>query len=306
MICGMIIVLALIMDLVFGDPPNKLHTVVWMGSYIKKLWGKRPKTGASKLFFYGIFISLSGMIIFSIPLLLTRLLPFIVYTIVQAMLLKISFSLKNLFRAAKLIEKSLEEGNIKEARRLTSFHLVSRPTEELDEEKISAAVIGSVSENLTDSLTSPLLYYTLMGLPSAWGYRYINTCDAMIGYRKDDYEWGGKFAARLDDVLNFVPARLTALAIILTALPSGNIFRVMNNTRKWQKATPSPNSGWSMSAMAAVLDVRLEKVDYYILNTDGRLPSEKDIRLCVRKSRAAAIIIIVLIILIGGLLHAFV
>ena len=127
----------------------------------------------------------------------------------------------------------------------------------------------SVAESTCDSLVAPLFYFLLLGVPGAIGYRVVNTLDSMIGYH-GKYEYLGKFAARLDDVLNFIPARLTALLLVLAA------FVMKRNGRKaWQTAlrehakTESPNAGWPMAAMAGALDVRLEKVGHYQLGKEN-------------------------------------
>jgi adenosylcobinamide-phosphate synthase len=126
-----------------------------------------------------------------------------------------------------------------------------------------------VAEGICDSLVAPLFYFVLFGIPGAIGYRVVNTIDSMIGYH-GKYEYLGKFASQLDDILNFIPARLTAFLLVLAA-------RVMkrNGHNAWQTAfrehnqTQSPNAGWPMAAMAGALDVQLEKVGHYKLG-EGR------------------------------------
>ena len=146
-------------------------------------------------------------------------------------------------------------------------------------EEISGCVIESAAENLTDSVVSPLYWFLLAGLPGAWFCRTVNTCDAMIGYRKDDYEWGGKAAARLDDVVHWLPARLTAFYLCLAA----GLYRRTSGRAAWaalkedRMKTASPNAGWPMSAAAGALGIRLEKRGHYLLNGKRRASSPDDL-----------------------------
>jgi len=151
-----------------------------------------------------------------------------------------------------------------------SWRLVSRDTATLSATQVSAATIESVAENLSDSVVAPLLYYAVGGLPAAFGYRFANTADAMVGYRDEVYEWLGKAPARLDDLFNLVPARLAAALIVaaapLTGESAGRAWRIW---RRDAGKTASPNAGHPMSAMAGALDVELEKVGHYRLGAAG-------------------------------------
>jgi adenosylcobinamide-phosphate synthase len=160
-----------------------------------------------------------------------------------------------------------------------SWHLVSRDTSTLDESRIAAATIESLAENTSDSAIAPLFWYAVAGLPGALVYRFLNTADAMLGYRDAEREWLGKAAARLDDVANLIPARLTALCMILSAPWLGG--RMEGGWRIWRRdagTTASPNAGHPMSAAAGVLGVELEKVDHYRLGAGQPKPSARDIR----------------------------
>ena len=278
--------IAFLLDIIAGDPPNRIHPVAWCGNLIGGIWKKRPIRPAA-LFGFGALICAAGLLPAAVvyPV---RMLPETASIIITALLFKLTFSLKDLLKAAGKIRKALDDGHLKEARQLTSRHLVSRDTSGLTEFELSAAVVESVAENITDSFTAPLFYFLLLGLPGAWFYRWVNTCDAMLGYRRGDYEWGGKFAARVDDVLNFIPARITALLIIIAGAgrknPAESTASVFRNAGR----TDSPNAGWSMSAAAAVLGVRLEKKEHYILNGGARQPEPRDIGDCIRLCRTAA------------------
>jgi adenosylcobinamide-phosphate synthase len=182
------------------------------------------------------------------------------------LLLKPIFAYRGLRKAVKAVAKALANNNLTEARRLLSWHLVSRDTHELSEAEIAGAAIESLAENLADSLTAPLLAYAAGGLPAAWAYRFVNTVDAMWGYRTPEFEQLGKFPARLDDALNWLPARLTGGLLVVAAWLSGNDARNAARTMLAQHHhTASPNAGWTMSAMAGALGVTLTKRGVYEL-----------------------------------------
>jgi adenosylcobinamide-phosphate synthase len=194
-----------------------------------------------------------------------------------------TFSWRGLSAAAREIRSALEADDLPEARRLLSWHLVSRDTTGLNPSQVAAATIESVAENTSDGIIAPLLYYTLAGLPGALAYRFLNTSDAMLGYRDATYEWLGKVPARSDDLANLAPARITAGLIILAVALSGEDAK--GAWQVWRRdagKTASPNAGHPMSAMAGALDVELEKVGHYRLGAGGRAPSAEDIRRSVR------------------------
>ena len=194
--------------------------------------------------------------------------------LLEALLLKCTFSLRGLIGAALGVARALEVGNLEEARRRVATHLVSRPTEELSLPHVASATVESVAENLTDGVVAPLFFFLLFGLPGAWVYRVVNTADAMWGYREGDLEYLGKPAARLDDLLNWVPARLAAIGIVLGALIRGRRVAVHAWQTMWSEhgRTASPNAGWTMAAMAGALGVALEKPGAYRLGV-GLLPT---------------------------------
>jgi adenosylcobinamide-phosphate synthase len=149
----------------------------------------------------------------------------------------------------------------------------------LNESQVAAAAIESVAENASDGIIAPLFFYTLAGLPAAWAYRFANTVDSMLGYRDAAREWLGKFPARFDDLLNFVPARLTGLLIVLVSpFRGGSIAKSWNIMRRDASTTDSPNAGYPMSAMAGALEVELEKVRQYNLGKGQREPRSNDIK----------------------------
>lgn len=202
--------------------------------------------------------------------------------VLEVVALKTTLAARGLATAAGSVAASLARDDIAAARAAVGRHLVSRPTTTLDAPHVASAAIESVAENLTDSVLAPLLSYAVLGLPGAAAYRAINTADAMLGYREGPLEHFGKAAARLDDLLNLVPARLAALLLVLAAgLGGGDARGAWRSTWRQHALTASPNAGWTMSAMAGALRVRLEKPDHYVLG-QGRWPDVSDVRTSLR------------------------
>jgi adenosylcobinamide-phosphate synthase len=280
---NLVLMVAITLDILFGDPPNRYHPVAWMGKLIGWLRRFAPETGDREKFLYGAGLTLGGGAM--VALLgaalsgLARRLPFPFGDLLEAALLKTTFSLRGLDRAAGEVQSALEQDDLPEARRLVSWHLVSRDTRQLSASQVAAATIESVAENASDSIIAPLFYYTWGGLPAALAYRFANTADAMLGYRDAEREWLGKFPARFDDLLNLIPARLTGLLIVLAAKLNGEhskqSFEIM---RRDAHSTESPNAGFPMSAMAGALGVELEKEGHYNLGDGLRTPYSEDIQ----------------------------
>ena len=268
----LILPVALAIDLTLGEPPGVIHPVVWMGKVSSLLerggFGHPPVVQI----IYGTVITLVTVGVFTTPtyflLFYLKGLSFAAYVIVAAVLLKMTFSLRQLRRSALKVKSLLLKEKLDEA----SFELralVSRNTRGLPKPLLVSATVESVAENACDSFVAPLFYFMLLGVPGAIAYRVVNTLDAMIGYH-GKYEYLGKFASKLDDVLNYVPARLTALLLVLATFLSRRDAKtswqvVLNDHAK----TESPNAGWTMAAVAGALNVQLEKVEHYKLGRAG-------------------------------------
>ncbi|HNE72321.1 MAG TPA: CobD/CbiB family cobalamin biosynthesis protein, partial [Giesbergeria sp.] len=162
-------------------------------------------------------------------------------------------------------------------RGLAATFTISRDVAQLSASEVRESAIESLAENLNDSVVAPLFWFAVAGLPGAALYRMANTADAMWGYRGMRggryWHWAGKWAARADDVLSWLPARITALLLVLPA-PAQRLSALLREARK----TPSPNSGWPMAAMALALNVRLTKPGVYRLHSAGRSPTPLDAR----------------------------
>jgi adenosylcobinamide-phosphate synthase len=273
----LVLLLALVIDQAVGEPPNPVHPVVWMGKLIGFLTRNSGRRRPSLEFAYGLLVSLFVIALFAVPvyfgLRYLMEVSILAYVIVGALVLKTSFSLRDLRRAAEKVRNLLIRDRLADAR-FELRALVGRDTTRLDSSQMVSAAVESVAENACDSFFAPLFFFLLLGVPGALAYRVVNTLDNMIGHR-GKYEYTGKFAARLDDVANFIPARLTALAIVLASwLHRKNTARAWRTMLRDGRTTESPNAGWTMSAMAGALGVQLEKVGYYRLgdsNPSGAL-----------------------------------
>jgi adenosylcobinamide-phosphate synthase len=197
-------------------------------------------------------------------------------------LLKPLLALRMLLAEVRAVERALERSV--ECGRERLAQIVSRDTKELDESEIRESALESLAENLSDSVIAPLFWFLLLGLPGAALYRFANTADAMWGYR-GEWEWAGKFAARADDVLNWVPARLTALALLLAGKER---MQSLRRLPREASRTSSPNSGWPMGALALSLAVRLRKPRVYALNAECPSPTRGDTVLALEHAQLAA------------------
>jgi adenosylcobinamide-phosphate synthase len=262
---------AVLLDACVGELPAPVHPVVWMGKLISVLLRGAPARGWWRQLAYGtclalVVIVLSTGLAFG-ALYLTA--PFPLFQgAVGVFLLQSTFALRELGRAAERVVQPLGTGELDRARTALRS-LCSRDPSQLGEAELLAGTIESLAENASDSVVAPLFYFVLFGIPGAVAYRAINTLDAMIGYR-GSFEALGKFAARLDDVANWLPARLTAALLLLAGWV--HRLRVAEAWRIWRRdanKTPSPNGGRPMAVIAGLLAVRLEKPGVYILGDAG-------------------------------------
>jgi len=287
-----VLLLAVVLDLALGDPPNRFHPVSWMGSLIAAGRRGADRLPSRFLVTYGVAL-IAGVAIVAYlgslaVLSVAAWLPWPISLLAQAWLLKCSFSLRALVSAVWQVRDALASGDLAGARAALGWHLVSRPVVSLDPGATASGAIESLSENLTDSWVAPLCFYLVGGMPAAWAYRAVNTADAMIGYREGVLEQLGWATARLDDLLNLVPSRLAALLVVAGAWLSGE--RTAGAWRAWRRdrgATSSPNAGQTMAAMAGALGVTLEKRGHYRLG-DGGPPDVAALDRAIRVFGAAA------------------
>jgi adenosylcobinamide-phosphate synthase len=277
---------AVLVDALFGEPPTAVHPTALMGSGIARgQTALHTRHSDAESFRRGMaLVSLGVVATWIAAAAATRVVRRTlaahddIGTVAEGVLLKSSLSVRALLSAGHVVERALRAGDLPEARRLLSYHLVSRNTSRLTGSQIAGAAIASLAENVSDSVVAPLLTYRLGGLPAAYAYRFANTADAMLGYRTPELEWFGKPAARLDDILNLAPSRLTALLIAAAAgAARGSSRGALRIAWRDASCTPSPNGGWPMAAMAGALGVRIEKVGVYVLGNDRRAPCAVDI-----------------------------
>ena len=269
-----ILFIAVVTDLLFGDPPNKLHPTAWIGSSIMWMKHMTPKSNTGR-FIYGAIIAITIPSIWAILSYLVGhvavLLNDIANILVTALILKTTFSIRMLHKTAFRIKTLLENNNLEQVR-LEMSALVSRNTTNMNDKQAIAATIESVSENVTDSFVAPILAFALFGLPGAVAYRAINTLDSMIGYR-GEYEYLGKVSAKLDDLVNFLPARSAAFMLWISSiiLPGLNYKSAWHIMIRDHAKTPSPNAGWTMSIVAGALGVTLAKEGEYSLGDNNNI-----------------------------------
>jgi len=324
------LLLALAADYWLGEPRAHWHPVVWMGRYLG--WAGRrtapfvptesqppQRLVASdpdfKAFIFGTGAWVAGAAVVCIAswLLQKGLLAAsdslgpIAGVVVAALLLGLALKPMlawSMLRSEVLsVERSLsaEHGGSLTAGRERLSWLVSRNVTQLSETQVRESAIESLAENLSDSVVAPIFWFVLLGLPGAALYRFSNTADAMWGYhgvyRGQDWEWAGKWAARADDVLSWVPARITAFMLLCLRWPQKNSDvspgplaaaqgmpaqgSLMARLRDEAHRTPSPNSGWPMAAMALSLGLCLHKPGVYVLNETGRAPQMQDMQRAV-------------------------
>jgi adenosylcobinamide-phosphate synthase len=293
-----IILLAVALDLLAGEPPASWHPVVWLGRAFHWAEGRAPGrsvadgAAAVTLVTAGAFAAARWLGA------VARRLGW-AGVVLEAIALKPAFAVRRLIEATDGVATALRAGDLETARFRAGRDLVSRPTTDLGGDEVASAAIESAAENLVDSIAAPVLAYAVAGLPGAWAYRAINTADAMWGYRDARYERFGKTAARVDDLVNFLPARFGAAALVAGAVLAGEDGAGAARVARAQHGrTASPNAGWPMAAMAGALGVGLAKRGAYRLG-EHPLPSSTDaIR---RASRVLAVSAAVSVVVVAGL-----
>lgn len=271
----MLLGIAVVLDLLLGEPPTALHPVVWMGSTISACLRLRPASRPWAEFAFGLAVAVSLPTVFALAshaaLGALHVSPWL-QAAASVWLLTSSFSIRGLGAAGERVRQHLYAQDIGAAQRALG-HLCSRKSDGLSEEEVAGATIESVAENACDSFVAPVFFYLLLGVPGAIAYRCINTLDSRLGYR-GALEYVGKASARIDDVANYVPARLCALLFLVSGALQG--ARVREALRIWHRdacSTESPNAGQTMSIIAGLLGVQLEKRDCYSLG-DAQRPAD--------------------------------
>ena len=271
-----VFLLAVAFDILIGEPPVRVHPVVWIGRLISFL---RARAGPTKVQGILLAITVIAASVLAAHLLVraAHVMP-VLPLLVGAYLLKSTFAIRCLLETSSNIGRMIDQ-DMEEAKKMLPA-LVGRDTSTLTTAQASSAVIESLSENYVDSILSPIFYYILfapigLGLEAAIAFKAISTMDSMIGYKKPGLKELGYAGARLDDLANWIPARLSIILIAL-ARPRG-ARSAIRAALKYHSATPSPNSGWPMAAAAGSLKIRLEKPGQYILLGENPDPETRDI-----------------------------
>ena len=260
---------AFLLDSLLGDPRSTFHPVVLMGnciSFYEKLLYKKSATPTQQIW-EGISTVL--LVLMTVIGIVTGILFIggtihpILYFVISILCVYISISPRCLAEAGVEIARLLRKQDIGEARRKVGW-IVGRKTTDLDESEITRATIETIAENTVDGIISPLFWYILLGPWGAIGYRAINTMDSMLGYKNERYLYFGRFAARLDDVVNYIPARITCALFIIAAWICGKDWKYAATIAKRDAYKhPSPNGGYAEAPVAGALHIRLGGYNVY-------------------------------------------
>ena len=312
-IAALAVLLALAIDRWYGEPPAAWHPVVWMGRLLGAL-GRHiaPPTSAhmppqsanlprARPFVLGALAwTLGAVLVTGLALALQTLfwhtLPAWACALTLGLWLKPLFAWRMLHDEVGAVEAALQQSLVQGRERLS--WLCSRDVSQLTEAQVRETAIETLAENLNDSVVAPLFWFAVAGLPGAALYRWANTADAMWGYRGErggcDWTWAGKWAARADDALSWLPARLTGVALMLLSSSQSRT----RWSQWWRETgiTPSPNGGWPMAAMALALGVQLGKPGVYVLNASAPPPCAPD---TARAQRLAGAVVVVIVGMAG-------
>ncbi|MCW4029628.1 MAG: cobalamin biosynthesis protein [Candidatus Bathyarchaeota archaeon] len=285
-----IFALAFVIDLVFGEYPDRIHPTIGIGKLITffKRKSKHPNPKREKI--NGVLMALSIMLIFALPtfvlLFWLRTLPFpygeVLYIVAGALLFKATFAISGMGQYTKPIAAALKQNDLAGARKWLPY-IVRRDPNSLNERQIISAAVESIAESTTDGITAPFFFYAFFGVPGAFAYRVINTLDSMVGYKNVENRNIGWFSAKLDTYTNYLPARITAYLMVAAAFMLGADWRESWRILQRDKhKTASPNAGFTISAMAGALNIQLEKQGYYTLGDDHGHISGDDINKALR------------------------
>jgi adenosylcobinamide-phosphate synthase len=303
-----VLILAIMLDLIVGDPsPWKpwrriynLHPTVWLGNLTKKLEPhfKNANSKVEKL--NGVFLALIVIASITIPVFLGLyylyiFLGAIAFVVAATIIYKFTICIKLETDGAKAVAKAIQAGDLAEAKKYA--HFSRRDPTSLTGPQIGSAVIESMVENLTDFKLSPFIYYAFFGLPGAVAFRAVNTLDGMVGFKDKEHINMGWFSANLDTVINYVPSRLTTALMIASAAILGYDYKsAWRIARRDHKRVPSRNHGWQMAAIAGALHVQLEKPGRYTVGDPlEEITPDKIMR--ALKVRDLSIVLCVLLVL---------
>lgn len=293
------LLLGWLLDFVFGDPSWLPHPIVWFGKMIS--WGEhRLNKGNSRMAKGAVMAVVLILMVFFVIWGFKRLVPNIVlWLILDTLIIFYCLAGTTLIREVRevffALDRSLDEGRQQVAR------IVGRETSELSAQEVRTAALETLAENLSDGVIAPLFWFALLGTPGMLAYKMVNTLDSMIGYRTERYKDFGCWAARIDDVANYIPARLTALLMVIASSKFSLLKFVWKNGRKHA----SPNSGYPEAALAGILNCRFGGPHYYFgelfdkpyIGENDRELTTADMRTSVRINRMAEFLMLALVLL---------
>jgi len=299
-----ILISGFLLDLVFGDPKWLPHLIVGYGNSIAK--GEQLLNKGKSQFVKGMFLTivLVGST-FLLPFFIIKYLQindyFIVEVVFSVLMLFYCLANKTLVKEGEAVFNTLKNEGLEAGRKRLSW-IVGRDTSELNEQQIRTATLETMSENLSDGIIAPLFYFVCFGVPGVMAYKMINTLDSMIGYRNERYEQFGKFAAILDDVVNYIPSRITAILILLVQLKVKGVFFVFREGKKHS----SPNAGYPEAALAYVLDCQFGGPNFYggkiyekpYIGSNNRLIKHQEINKVGTINFASSILFVIVSVLI--------
>ncbi len=317
----LVVAFALGIDFVVGDPKNQFHPTAWIGKFIGKLVpiAKNDSDKTEKFTGAIIVLLVSGIVIvilvllqIGLELITVDIFSLIAVVVIGGILLKTTIAIRGMEKHAISVVQSLENNDIDSARDNLSM-IVKRNTKNLDKNHILSGIMESVSENTVDGITGPLFYFAIFGLPGAFVYRVINTFDSMIGYKSDMFKNLGWFGANCDKILNYIPARITGLVMILSSAMLGynwkSSYQIMKRDRT---KLESPNAGYPMAALAGAIGTKLEKIDHYSIGNGELELTKQHIHSAIALMKVTSILfcgivtipIIVVLSYLGWWLHA--
>ncbi|WP_109098279.1 adenosylcobinamide-phosphate synthase CbiB [Aquimarina sp. AU58] len=300
------LVIGYILDLILGDPRWLPHPIRLFGNAIQ--YGEEQLNIPPFAFQKGRILTMILLVItilfFYVLHLLTTPYPIVYYTFTSIFVFY-ALANKSLIDEGKAVFTALQKG-IEQGRKRLSW-IVGRETDQLNPQQIKMAVFETLSENLSDGVIAPLFYYALFGVTGAMSYKMINTLDSMIGYKNERYIHFGKFAAKLDDVVNYIPARLTAFLMLLV---TGKLHKI-SFVVQYGKQHSSPNSGYPEAALAAILDCKFGGPNYYhgklvdkpFIGTNDRILKDQEIKTVARINQKVTFTFVLLICMVYYFLY---
>lgn len=293
------LLLGWLLDFIFGDPSRLPHPIVWFGKMIS--WGEhRLNKGSHRIAKGAVMAIVLILMVFFVVWGLKRVVPnMVLWLILDTIIIFYCLAGTTLIREVRevflALDRSLDEGRKQVAR------IVGRDTSQLSAQEVRTAALETLAENLSDGVIAPLFWFALLGTPGMLAYKMVNTLDSMIGYRTERYKDFGCWAARIDDVANYIPARLTALLMVIASGKLSLLKFVWKNGRKHA----SPNSGYPEAALAGALNCRFGGPHYYFgelfdkpyIGENERELTTRDMRIAVGINRLAEVLMLALVLL---------